>query len=122
MQGKLNTLGIVWQIWGALALLAGIGIFGWLALAGRAAGGTENPGAGLGFGLAAGAVALVICGLFGIVEIAAGGAIKKNKSWARTALIVLGILNLFSFPFGTIVGIYTLVVLLSGDAKAVAWA
>ena len=30
--------------------------------------------------------------------------------------------NLFSFPFGTIVGIYTLVVLLSGDAKAVAWA
>jgi hypothetical protein len=40
----------------------------------------------------------------------------KHQPWARIAAIVLGVLALFHPPFGTALGIYTLWVLLSGDA------
>ena len=52
----------------------------------------------------------------------AGSGVKKNKSWSRIVLIILAALNLFSFPIGTAIGVYTLIVLLGAEAKTVAWA
>lgn len=46
----------------------------------------------------------------------AGFGLLKRKSWARPLAMVLGILNLMSFPFGTAVGVYTLWVLMQEDA------
>jgi 4-amino-4-deoxy-L-arabinose transferase-like glycosyltransferase len=55
--------------------------------------------------------------------IAAGGicvgwGLMQHERWARVAGIGLGILALAHPPFGTLLGIYTLWVLLSQDAGA----
>jgi len=51
-----------------------------------------------------------------IIGIAAGLGLLQRHSWARTLTIVLGIIALVSFPFGTALGIYTLWVLMSPNA------
>ena len=37
-----------------------------------------------------------------------GISLLNGKSWALTLLLVLGCFKLFSFPFGTALGIYTI--------------
>lgn len=62
-----------------------------------------------------GVVAAVVIMLFSIPGIIAGIGLLKRKSWARLLAIILGILNLLSIPFGTLLGIYTLWVLLKDE-------
>ena len=65
----------------------------------------------------------VICGgslLFGgILDLIAAYGLFNFKSWARILAIILGILNLFLFPIGTALGIYTLWVLIHRDVEPV---
>ena len=56
---------------------------------------------------------LVVLGLPGI---AAGYGLLKRRPWARGLAIAVGILNLFNVPIGTIIGIYTLLVLMQTEA------
>ncbi|MFN6089477.1 MAG: hypothetical protein ACK47E_12090 [Cyclobacteriaceae bacterium] len=46
--------------------------------------------------------------LFAIPAIVGGIALLNNKSWALTLLLVLGCFQLFSFPFGTALGVYSI--------------
>jgi hypothetical protein len=46
--------------------------------------------------------------LFSIPSIIGGISLLNGKSWALTLLLVLGCFKLFSFPFGTALGIYTI--------------
>jgi hypothetical protein len=55
--------------------------------------------------------------LFSIPSIVGGISLLNGKSWALTLLLVLGCFKLFSFPFGTALGIYTIWVY-SEDKKA----
>lgn len=48
----------------------------------------------------------------------AGVGILQRADWSRMLAIVVGIISLISFPFGTAIGIYTLWVLLSPNAEA----
>ncbi len=50
--------------------------------------------------------------------ICVGWGLMQHEPWARIAAIVLGILALFHPPLGTLLGIYTLWVLLSTDAAS----
>ncbi len=52
----------------------------------------------------------------GGVGIAVGWGLMQREQWARTIAIILGIISLFSPPFGTALGIYTLWVLISPNA------
>jgi hypothetical protein len=52
-----------------------------------------------------------------IVGLIAGWGLLTWKSWARMLTIILGILNLLNFPFGTALGIYTLWVLLPAESE-----
>jgi hypothetical protein len=70
-------------------------------------------GAGLG-----GAFVAAFLVAFALPGLAAGYGLLTLKPWARPLTIVLGILDLFRIPFGTILGIYTLWVLLSADGAA----
>jgi len=47
-----------------------------------------------------------------------GFGLLKRKNWARILVIVLGFINLLLVPFGTVLGIYTLYVLLKDEAAA----
>ncbi|MFQ5629037.1 MAG: hypothetical protein ACE5I1_09775 [bacterium] len=55
---------------------------------------------------------IAITSLPGII---AGYGILKRKEWGRILSLILGVLNLINIPFGTILGIYTLYVLLNQE-------
>jgi hypothetical protein len=71
----------------------------------------HNLVAGLGLFLV---ILILLCSLPGII---AGYGLLNYRSWARGLTIVLNILNLLHIPFGTILGIYGLWVLLSRDGE-----
>jgi hypothetical protein len=50
--------------------------------------------------------------------IVAGIGLLKRKPWSRVLAIVLAILNLVNFPLGTVIGVYTLWVLVQDEAVA----
>lgn len=60
---------------------------------------------------------LVIGLVFTLPSIIAGYALLKQKSWARTAAIVAGILATPSFPYGTALGVYTLWFMFGSEGK-----
>jgi hypothetical protein len=47
----------------------------------------------------------------------AGWGLMQREPWARVLALVLGLISLFNIPFGTIVGIYTLWVLLPAQSQ-----
>ncbi len=53
---------------------------------------------------------IAICAIvfFSIPSLIAGVGLLMNKSWALTLALVMGCFKLFSFPFGTALGIYTI--------------
>jgi hypothetical protein len=55
---------------------------------------------------------------FAIAGGIAGWGLMAHAPWARMLAIVLGCISLIHFPFGTALGIYTLWVLVPGDADA----
>jgi len=57
-------------------------------------------------------------GLRGAVGIIAGWGLLTLRPWARILTIVLAILSIFSFPWGTALSVYTLWVLFSSDGAA----
>ena len=42
----------------------------------------------------------------------AGYGLLQREAWARILVLILGFLSLFNVPFGTALGVYTLLVLL----------
>jgi hypothetical protein len=62
------------------------------------------------------AIGLSLCAI-SAVGLLAGWGLLTWKSWARILAIVLGVLNLINFPFGTALGIYTLWVLLPAESE-----
>lgn len=73
-------------------------------------------------GMIGGSILGGFLGLFlgarGAVGLIAGWGLLTLRPWARILTIVLGILALFSFPFGTALGVYTLWVLFSNEGAA----
>ena len=55
--------------------------------------------------------------LFSVPSIAAGVGLLRYRSWGRVLTIVLSILRLIEFPFGTATAIYSFWVLLSRGGK-----
>ena len=64
--------------------------------------------------------------LLALPSIVGGVGLLKGKSWARILVLILGIFYLIDFPIGTMIGLYTIWVLLNqetallfdGEAKA----
>jgi hypothetical protein len=111
-----QVLGICWIVYGILRVLAGI----WLILFsgtstvmfGALLTRVPNPFALMSdFHLVyAGLVVLSFaCGLFGIL---AGLALLANQGTARMLAVVAAFLSVSEIPFGTTLGVYTLVLLL----------
>ena len=63
-------------------------------------------------GFSVGALLVVLGG----PGLAAGYGLLHRKPWARMLALVLGILNLVNIPIGTVMGVYTLWVLLDDRA------
>jgi hypothetical protein len=114
LERHLKILGILWVILGALFLMPSLFLMG--------IGGVARSVIPFEAGLARaiGPFAIFMLGgtllILGAGGVLVGWGLMKHQSWARIAAIVLGVLALFHPPFGTALGIYTLWVLVSGDA------
>src|SRR5262245_29651915 len=112
MRQHVPLLGWCFIVYHAIVALVGIGIGAIVGGAGAISGEREAifiTGA-VGFAIAA---FLIIIALPGII---AGIGLLKFRPWARILAIILGALHLLSFPFGTALGVFTLVVLLNPEA------
>src|SRR5579863_863696 len=47
----------------------------------------------------------------------AGRGLMQHEPWARTVALVLAFISLFSIPFGTAIGVYTMWVLLPAESQ-----
>lgn len=54
--------------------------------------------------------------LTGILGICAAWAILRHEPWGRTLALVAGFVSLISIPFGTAIGVYTIIILLPPSA------
>ena len=59
------------------------------------------------------AILFIVLSIPGIL---AGMGLYKRREWARILSIVLSVIEIFSFPFGTAIGIYSIWVLVQPEA------
>jgi hypothetical protein len=120
MQTHVKVLGVLYIAVSALSLLGAVFLL--LAVGGAAAivGAAAEPGDAvialpiIGIGGAALAAMLIILALPGLVT---GWGLLQYRPWARVLGLVLSLLNLLNVPFGTVLGIYGLWVLLNGETE-----
>jgi hypothetical protein len=114
--GHRGVLGACWVVYGVLRIAVGI----WLVLFsgtatvmfGALLSRVANPFALMSdFHIIYGGLVVlsVVCGIFGIL---AGVALLANQRAARTLALIAGFLSVSEVPFGTTLGIYTLVLFL----------
>ena len=111
MDTHVKVIGWLWIVLGVMGLLAA------LCVVLATAGGGLISGDRVAITVTS-IVSAVVGGfllLISIPNIIVGIGLLKFKSWARILAIVLGILNLFSFPFGTALGIYTLIIMFNQE-------
>jgi len=66
-------------------------------------------------------IAIIVGGisaLLSVPDVIAGVGLLGLKRWARVLAIILGILNLPGFPVGTLLGAYSLYVMLDDETSA----
>jgi hypothetical protein len=112
LAGHMRLLAIFWFAISAFRLIAGISL---LTMFGPDGGflPADVPGFVNGILQIVG-YALVGGAAIGLV---AGWGLLDRQPWARTLAIVLGCFSLFDIPFGSVVGIYTLWVLLPAQSE-----
>lgn len=120
MQTHVKVLAVLFIVLSALGVLTALGLMaifgGTMGLVGATA---QDEGA---------AIALPIIGLTGtlltifllvlsVPGLVTGFGLLSYKNWARILGIVLSALNLINIPFGTILGVYGLWVLLNKETE-----
>ena len=102
-----------------VASLFVLGIFSllWYAAAGLASGfeGSFVPGLVAMFGKPIAVFAIS----FGLLEMTAAIGLLRHQSWARTTLFVVSVAQLWIFPIGTAISIYTFWALSNAEQRKV---
>lgn len=112
MQDHVKIIGILWVILGALSLCVALVVF--LILFGIA----EIPGLddiSPGVLRVIGLVVSSFLALLGLPKIIGGLGLIRHKEWARILMLVISFLSLFNVPFGTALGIYSLIILFNPE-------
>ena len=125
IERRINALGVAWCIYAALVFITGfLGLAFVHAFMGSHMGHWDDHGFGPRFGhfpfmpffWMRFAVPVLIFRV--LLTAAAGIGLMQKTSWGRWVAIVAAILSLFHPPFGTAIGIWTLVVLLNSANAA----
>jgi hypothetical protein len=114
MSTHVKIIGWLHIIFGVLGVLTAFALFGGGMLGGAFAGSLKGM---VGIGLL-GAFAGAIVAALAIPGLIAGYGLLKYYEWARILTIVIAIFELIRFPLGTILGAYSLWVLLSAEGAA----
>ena len=113
MAKHVRILGILYIIFGVLGMLSGVIIYVILTTSGTLSGDMEAMMILEIVGMALGGFLLLIS-LPGIIG---GLGLLKHQQWAKILVLIIGILNLLNFPFGTALGIYTIWVLMNNQTE-----
>jgi hypothetical protein len=114
MRDHVRILAWCFIVYSAIIVLVGVGIASIVLFGGAISGDREAmfiTGA-VGAGIAGLLVVISLPGMF------AGTGLLKMQPWARIVAIIVGVLHILSFPFGTALGVYTLWVLLNAETEA----
>lgn len=117
MQDHIKIIGILWIVFGCFSLLAAAALFMILFGVSFFHGVLEDP-------VAPGilrVIAVFVSGflaLIGAPKIIGGIGLLKGKEWGRIVVLIVSFLSLMSVPFGTALGIYSIVILFNKDAIA----
>lgn len=114
MKQHIDVLGYLYIALGVLGLLGAFVVLLVLTGAGLLSGEAEAFFITTFIGVIA-AVFITVVSLPGFI---AGYGLLKRRSWARPLALVLGFLNFFNVPLGTLLGVYTFWVLLQDRAAA----
>jgi hypothetical protein len=122
VQRNIQVLAILWLVAGALNLVIGFGLFtvGHFVFGNILSNANFHPD---GIGNFAPIVRSIMSFIGGFVVIkallalAAGLGLLQRESWGRPLAIVMSFFELLHIPFGTALGIYTLVILLPSEAS-----
>ena len=121
MERHVTILGAFHIAFGAIGLLAALAI---LVIFGGAAslialGAASEPDALIAAPIVGivGTVLMLAALILSVPGIAAGFGLMNYRPWARMLTVVLSLLHLFNFPFGSALGVYGLWVLLSDEGR-----
>lgn len=112
MEKHVQLTGVLWIVYGAMSLLGGFIAFGVLfGLSFIPDMGHEGPIILRSVGIGVGLLLLVLS----IPKIIAGIGLLRKKEWARILTLVVAFISLLSFPLGTALAVYSIVILLKDD-------
>ncbi|MCW0483442.1 hypothetical protein [Gaoshiqia sediminis] len=114
MEKHINIVGILHIIMGALGILTGLLIYTILHLIGDF---SDDAQANMVLSIVANVLAaiMIICSIPGIIG---GVGVMKRKQWGRILILIISILNLINFPFGTALGVYSIWALVQPEITA----
>jgi hypothetical protein len=112
--GKVRVLGILWLVYAGFALLTGLAGMAFLhtLLSGGFGPFAQGPLAQMRIFPMLARLALPLIVLRAILAVAAGWGLLERTEWGRIVALVAAVLCLLKIPFGTAMGIATLVILL----------
>lgn len=110
----VNIIGVIYIVFGCLYAIAGLVFMTGLSTIGDLVDDDVAEGVLSFSGVTLGVILLVLAAL----QIAAGVGLKKYENWARILTIIISVISLFSFPIGTVIGVYALWVLLKSETRA----
>lgn len=119
MQTHLKVLAVLFIVFGALGVVAALGLMAIFGVGAGIVGATGDPDAALAIpiiGITGMALTIFLLAL-SVPGLITGFGLLKLKPWARILAIVLSAINLINIPFGTILGVYGLWVLLNGETE-----
>ena len=111
MKDHVKVIGVLWIILGALCLC--LAFFAFLVFFGVA----QIPNVDIEPGILRliGIIASSFLGLIGLPQIIGGLGLIQHKEWARILVLVVSFISLFHVPFGTALGIYSMIVLFNPE-------
>lgn len=77
----------------------------------------DEPSGGMILSIIANIAATILI-ILSIPGIIAGFGLYKHKEWARILTLILSVIGIFNFPFGTAIGIYSIWVLIQPESVA----
>jgi hypothetical protein len=112
MDRHINLIGILWIVMGGLALI--IGFIGFVILFGVSF--IPDIEAEAPFILRTiASIAVFLFALIGLPQIIAGIGLIKKKEWGRILTLIVSFISLLSFPLGTALGIYSIIILVKEE-------
>jgi hypothetical protein len=114
MEGHTKVLGVLWIIYGVLGILMGLLVLGLLFGISYLPEDHESPFILRTVAVAGGG----LIALLSVPEVIAGFALLNFREWGRILALIVAVLNVIWFPFGTALSIYTFVILLNTETTA----